>query len=124
MLAYDVTDKTSYDKIPEWLRIIEDYASEEDFQKILVANKCRCHERNRVVTKKEGEAFAREYGMRYTEINDLQSSEIDDALKLLIQDILSNAGSTQKAQEKSEDYDIHEEDGGHKMKEKELLLGW
>lgn len=99
MLAYDVTDRTSYDKIPEWLRVIETHASEEDFQKILVANKCRCNERNRVIEKKEGEKIAREYGMRYAELDDLQSSEIDKVLKLLIQDILHNAGSHEREEE-------------------------
>ena len=93
---------------------------------MLVANKCRCHERGRVITEKEGEAFAREFGMRYVEISDLQGSEIDEALKLLIQDILKNDGS-QKEIEEGQETDICDFDagyGGHKIGgEKESLLG-
>ena len=124
ILAYDVTDRTSYDNIPEWLSIIEHHASEEDFQRILVANKCRCNERNRVITKKEGAKFAQECGMRYAEINDLQSSEIDGVLKLLIQDILSNAGSHEKMEETVVCEDFGAGEQGIKIKQdKELLLG-
>ncbi|XP_058972115.1 ras-related protein Rab-13 [Pocillopora verrucosa] len=126
IVAFDVTDKSSYDNILEWLLIIEEHASERGSQKMLVANKCHCQERNRVITEKEGEAFAREFGMRYVEINDLQSSEIDEALKQLIQDILNNNG----AQEKVEDgrkTNICELDTGYNSTrtggEKESLLG-
>lgn len=122
ILAYDVTDRTSYDNIPKWLHIIETHASEEDFQKVLVANKCRCNEGNRAITKKEGEQFAREYGMRYAELDDLQSLEIDKVLKLLIQDILSSAASQEETEE-TEACDFDAGEVGNKLEgEKEMLL--
>lgn len=122
MLAYDVTDRKSYENIPEWLRIIETHASEQEFRKMLVANKCRCNERNRVIAKKEGEEFAREYGMRYAELNDLESSEIDRVLKMLIQDILHNTGSQERAEETEAcDFDMGEV-GNELEGEKKFLL--
>lgn len=96
IVAFDVTDKSSYDSILDWLLIIEKHASEQGSQKMLLANKCHCLERNRVITEKQGEALAREFGMRYVELNDLQGSEIDEALKQLIQDILNNSGGQGK----------------------------
>lgn len=89
---------------------------------MLVANKCRCNERNRVIAKKEGEEFAREYGMRYAELNDLESSEIDRVLKMLIQDILHNAGSQERAEGTGAcNFDVGEV--GNKLEgEKEFLL--
>lgn len=77
-----------------------------------------------MITQKEGEKFAREYGMRYAEINDLQSSEIDGVLKLLIQDILSNAGSNEKTEETVVCEDFGAGEQGIKIKQdKEMLLG-
>lgn len=127
ILAYDVTDRASYDNIVDWLSIIEHHANEQDFQRILVANNCRSNERNREITKKEGEKFAREYGMRYAEINDLQSSEIDEVFKLLIQDILSNTGSQEKMEKETAVWeDFGAEKHGIKIEQdedEELLLG-
>ena len=90
-----------------------------------MANNCRSNERNREITKKEGEKFAREYGMRYAEINDLQSSEIDEVLKLLIQDILSNTGSQSKMEKETPVCkDFGEGQHGIKIEQdEELLLG-
>ena len=90
-----------------------------------MANNCRSNERNREITKNEGEKFAREYGMRYTEINALQSSEIDEVLKLLIQDILSHTGSQEETEkETAVCEDFGERQRGIKIgQDKELLLG-
>jgi len=125
ILAYDVTDRASYDKILGWLSIIEHHASEQDFQRILVANNCRSNERKREITKEEGEKFAREYGMRYAEINDLQSLEIDEVLKLLIQDILSHTGSQEEMEkERAVSEDFGPRHHGIKIEQdEELLLG-
>ena len=90
-----------------------------------MANNCRSNERNREISKKEGEKFAREYGMRYAEINDLRSTEIDEVLKLLIQDILSHTGSQEKMEkERADCEDFGARHHGIKIEQdEELLLG-
>lgn len=126
IVAFDVTDKSSYDRILDWLLIIEQHASKRGSQKMLVANKCHCKERNRVITEKEGEALAREFGMRYVEINDLQGSDIDEALKQLIQDILNNNGAPGKVEDghKTNICELDTEYNGTRTGgEKESLLG-
>lgn len=126
IVAFDVTDKSSYDRILDWLLIIEQHASKRGSQKMLVANKCHCKERNRVITEKEGEALAREFGMRYVEINDLQGSDIDEALKQLIQDILNNNGAPGKVADghKTNICELDTEYNGTRTGgEKESLLG-
>lgn len=84
ILVYDVTNETSFQHISEWLSIIQQHASEEDFQKLLFANKCGCDEKTRRVAKERGQALAREHGMRFVE-----SADIDEAIKLLTEDILN-----------------------------------
>jgi len=88
-----------------------------------VANNCRCNERNREITTKEGEKFAREYGMRYAEINVLQSSEFDEVLKLLIQDILHHTGPQENMEKEKAVYeDFGAGQHGIKIEEDEELL--
>ena len=60
--------------------------------------------------------------MRFAEINALQSSEIDEVLKLLIQDILHHTGSQENMEKETAVYE-----GQHDIKieqDEELLLGW
>lgn len=80
---YDVTNESSFKHIPDWLSIIEQYASEKDFQKLLFADKCECGETRRV-PKEKGQAFAHKHGMRYVE-----STSLEEAIKLLTEDILN-----------------------------------
>ena len=92
---YDVTDESSFQHITDWLGIIEKHASEEDFQKLLFAKKCDCG-RTRQVSRERGEKFAREHGMRY-----LEGTDLDEAIKLLTEDIL-NKNHTELFMERSE----------------------
>lgn len=92
---YDVTNESSFQHISDWLSIIKKHASEEDFQKLLFANKYDC-ERTRQVWRERGEAFAREHGMRYVE-----GTDIDEAIKLLTEDIL-NKNYAEPLMERSE----------------------
>ena len=84
ILVYDITDDASFNRISNWLSIIEQNASEKDFQKLLFANKSRCWcEELRTVTTERGELYAREHGMTF-----LESDNLDQAISLITQDIL------------------------------------
>lgn len=63
--------------------------------------------------------------MRYAEINVLQSSEIDEVLKLLVQDILHHTGSQENTEKETAVYEDYGA-GQHGIKieqDEELLLG-
>ena len=84
ILVYDITDDASFNRISDWLSIIEQNASEKDFQKLLFGNKSRCWcEELRTVTRERGQLYAREHGMRFFE-----SDNLDQAISLITQDIL------------------------------------
>lgn len=69
-LVYDVTDKITFDKLPEIIYDIKQLTNQqEDNLYILVANKVNLHQK-RVIGAIEGNAFAREHNCYYVEIND------------------------------------------------------
>jgi len=53
MLVYDVTDEKSFKNIKNWIRNIEEHASEE-VDKMILGNKCD-NESERRVSKERGE---------------------------------------------------------------------
>merc|ERR1712032_667118 len=65
MLVYDITNAKSFDNIHNWLRNIEQHAS-EDVEKMLLGNKCDMEDK-RVIPKQRGEMLAREHGIKFFE---------------------------------------------------------
>eukprot|EP00494_Astrolonche_serrata_P011502 UN11587 len=63
LLVYDVTDETSFQNIRNWMKNIEQHAS-ESVNKILIGNKCDI-ENNKAVDKEDGEKLAKEYGVQF-----------------------------------------------------------
>lgn len=66
-LVFDVTRRDSFDYLPHWLKEVCVYSpgSGENVVKILVGNKIDCADR--VVSRREGETWARSKGMMYLE---------------------------------------------------------
>ncbi|KAH0910747.1 hypothetical protein HID58_034068 [Brassica napus] len=60
LLVYDVTDESSFNNIRNWIRNIEQHAS-DNVNKILVGNKADMDE------SKKGQALADEYGIKFFE---------------------------------------------------------
>lgn len=85
MLVYDVTDERSFNNIRNWLRNIDQYAS-EGVNKILIGNKCDDVER-RVVDRERGAELAREYGLKFMETSAKNSVNVDEAFMTLARDI-------------------------------------
>nr|VDC87325.1 unnamed protein product [Brassica oleracea] len=61
LLVYDVTDESSFNNIRNWIRNIEQHAS-DNVNKILVGNKADMDESKRAVPTSKGQALADEYG--------------------------------------------------------------
>ncbi|MED6220296.1 Ras- protein RABE1d, variant 2 [Stylosanthes scabra] len=60
LLVYDVTDESSFENIRNWIRNIEEHAS-DNVNRILVGNKADMDESKRVVPTSRGQALANEY---------------------------------------------------------------
>lgn len=83
LLMYDIANESSFENVTNWLGIIEEYTRKGDCRKLLLAKECGC-EKTRQVTRERGEEFAYKHGMRY-----LENGNLDEAIKLLTEDILN-----------------------------------
>ena len=85
LLFFDITDRESFSCIKEWIKSIYDN-QKEDFPITLIGNKID-REEDRVVTKSEGEAEAKKYGLEYFEISCKNSININEPILHLISKI-------------------------------------
>ena len=60
MLMYDITNRESYEKLPKWVKFINEQAY--NVPVILVGNKVDDESENRIVRKEEGKDFAKKNG--------------------------------------------------------------
>ncbi|KAH3764060.1 Rab GTPase [Pelomyxa schiedti] len=85
LLVYDVTDIKSFQNIRNWIRNIEQHAS-EDVSKILIGNKCDMVDK-KVVEYEKGKALADEYGIKILETSAKNSTNVEEAFITLAKDI-------------------------------------
>ena len=76
-LIFDITNKTSYDNIPEWIKFITDIDNNGNI--ILVGNKIDLKEK-RVVNKEEAEKFSQEKKYEYFEVSAKEGNNIDNMI--------------------------------------------
>ncbi len=94
ILVYDVTNQKSFDNIKNWVNQIKEEASSKVCI-ILIANKIDSDER--VVSKVDGEALAKNYGLKIYEASAKENINVTEAFQDLIESInenYSNALST------------------------------
>ncbi|KAH0896307.1 hypothetical protein HID58_045875, partial [Brassica napus] len=82
LLVYDVTDETSFNNIRNWIRNIEQHAS-DNVNKILVGNKADMDESKRAVPTSRGQALADEYGIKFFETVSQTLSPSEVQLRIL-----------------------------------------
>jgi len=85
LLVYDVTDERSFNNVRNWIRNIEQHAS-EGVNKILLGNKCDMKEK-RAVDKERGQALADEYGLKFLEVSAKSNINVEEAFVSLARDI-------------------------------------
>ena len=77
LLTYDCTDERSFNNIRNWIRNIEQHAS-EGVNKILIGNKCDMMDK-KVITTEQGKALADEYQIKFTETSAKSNIGVEEA---------------------------------------------
>jgi len=85
LLVYDVTDEKSFGNIRNWIRNIEQHAT-ESVNKILIGNKCDMLDK-KVIDFERGKALADEYGIKFLETSAKNSIGVEEAFVTLAKDI-------------------------------------
>ncbi|KHG15713.1 Ras-related RABE1c -like protein [Gossypium arboreum] len=98
LLVYDVTDESSFNNIRNWIRNIEQHAS-DNVNKVLVANKADMDESKRAVATSKGQALADEYGIKFFETSAKTNLNVEEVFFSIARDIKQRlADSDSKAE--------------------------
>ncbi|KAK7251688.1 hypothetical protein RIF29_35094 [Crotalaria pallida] len=84
--VYDVTDEASFNNIRNWIRNIEQHAS-DNVNKILVGNKADMDESKRAVPTSKGQALADEYGIKFFETSEKTNLNVEEVFFSIARDI-------------------------------------
>ena len=86
ILMYDITDRKSFESIPDWIKSVKD-AKGSNFPMILLGNKLD-KEDVRVIKEKEGKELADEYNIKFFETSNKTGTNIQEAGMALVNEIL------------------------------------
>ena len=94
IIVYDVTNKSTFEKVQEWVQSIDEYTdSEKNIQKVLVGNKI---DLPRQVTTEEGKKLSDMYNIPFYEDSAKDNIGIEDFMKKIIGEVLENLSSQKK----------------------------
>ncbi|CAN6346550.1 unnamed protein product, partial [Urochloa humidicola] len=93
LLVYDVTDESSFNNIRNWIRNIEQHAS-DNVNKILVGNKADMDESKRAVPTAKGQALADEYGIKFFETSAKTNLNVEQVFFSIAHDIKQRLAET------------------------------
>jgi len=106
LLIYDITDKESFESIPQWMENIQDNKG-LDYPIILCGNKIDL-ENERVISRKEGEELAQKFGITFFETSNKDGKNVEKAAFELINQIIKMREN--KIKDILKDFEVIEKD--------------
>lgn len=103
LLVYDITERNSFEKVREWMKMIQQNTTKDKIGLILVGNKCDLEERQ--VSTEEGENLAKEFGILFYETSAYKDINIAESFEKLVSEIISKK-EPDTPKEKKEEFDI------------------
>ena len=94
ILMYDITNKESFESIPEWIKNVTE-SKGNDFPKILLGNKID-KENKRILSYEEGNKIAKDFDIDFFETSVKEGINIDESCKALVEKILINLKNKEK----------------------------
>jgi Ras-related protein Rab-8A len=98
LLVYDVTDEASFNNIRNWMRNIEQHAS-DNVNKILIGNKRDMADESRAVPYSKGQALADEYGIRFFETSAKDNVNVEEVFTSIAKDVMQRLQREQADQQ-------------------------
>ncbi|CAG8531055.1 9695_t:CDS:2 [Paraglomus occultum] len=87
ILVYDVSNRETFEQLNNWLVELSTYCPRTDIVKIIVGNKVD-QEHIRVISRKEGEAYAHKTNALFTECSAKTRVGVEEVFEQLVQKIL------------------------------------
>ena len=92
MIVYDITNPKSFENVKNWIKNIEENAS-DDVELMLLGNKCDMED-SRAVTREQGEKLALEYGIPFMETSAKANINVEEAFFQLAKNIKKKMDDT------------------------------
>ncbi|OVA17630.1 Small GTPase superfamily [Macleaya cordata] len=78
LLVYDISRRETFNHLTNWLKDARQHST-PNMTIMLIGNKCDLPHRKRVVSREEGEQFARENGLTFIEVSAKTSQNVEEA---------------------------------------------
>ena len=92
LLIYDICEKNSFLDVRDWIEQIVENTDNDNMVMILCGNKCD-KEKERKITKEEGENLAKNYGIPFFECSAKNNTNINEMFNTMAQNIYSKIGN-------------------------------
>ena len=96
LLVYDICQKNSFLDVKRWIEQIIENADNDDIVMILCGNKCD-NEKERKISKEEGENLAKNYGIPFFECSAKNNFNINEIFETMAQKIYTKVGNRQSS---------------------------